>query len=45
MSEERLLSFLNESESVKECEKDFDDAQIEKNKKDFNELRDFLSQT
>ena len=40
MSEERLLSSLNESESVKETEKNFDDARIEKIKKDFNELRD-----
>ena len=40
MSEERLLSSLNESESVKENEKNFDDARIEKIKKDFNELRD-----
>ena len=39
MSEERLLSSLNESESVKETEKNFDDARIEKIKKDFNELR------
>ena len=39
MSEERLLSSLNESESVKETEKNFDDAR-EKIKKDFNELRD-----
>ena len=40
MPEERLLSSLNESESVKETEKNFDDARIEKIKKDFNELRD-----
>ena len=40
MSEERLLSSLNESESVKETEKNFDDPRIEKIKKDFNELRD-----
>ena len=40
MPEERLLSFLNESESVKESEKNFDDARIEKIKKYFNELRD-----
>ena len=44
MSEERLLSVLNESESVKESEKNFDDARIEKIKKDFNKLRDILSQ-
>ena len=40
MSEKRLLSSLNESESVKEIEKNFDDARIKKSKKDFNELRD-----
>ena len=39
MSKERLLSFLNESESVKGSEKNFDDARIEKIKNDFNELR------
>ena len=39
MSEERLLSSLNESEPVKGSEKNFDDARIEKIKKDFNELR------
>ena len=39
MSEERLLSSLNESESVEESEKNFNDARIEKIKKDFNELR------
>ena len=38
MSEERLLSALNESELVKECGKNFDDASIEKVKKDFNKL-------
>ena len=43
-SEERLLSVLNESESVKENETNFDDARIEKIKKDFNKLRDILSQ-
>ena len=43
MSKERLLSFLNESELVKESEKNFDNARIEKIKKDFNELRDWLS--
>ena len=41
-SEERLLSVLNESESVKESGKNFDDARIEKVKKDFNKLRDTL---
>ena len=39
MSKERLLSVLNESESV-ESEKNFDDARITKIKDDFNELRD-----
>ena len=43
MYKERLLSFLNESELVKESEKNFDNARIEKIKKDFNELRDWLS--
>ena len=43
MSEERLLAVLNESESVKEIEKNFDDARIEKIKKDFNKLRERLS--
>ena len=33
MSEERLLSSLNESESVKESEKNFDDARIKRSKK------------
>ena len=42
MSEESLLSVLNESETVKESEKNFDDARIEKIKKDFNKLRDRL---
>ena len=40
MPEERLLSSLKESESVKESEKNFDNARIEKIKKGFNELRD-----
>ena len=40
MSEERLISSINES--VKESENNFDDARIEKIKKDFNELRDKL---
>ena len=43
MSEERLLSVLNESEWVKESENNFIDAIIEKIKKDFNKLRDRLS--
>ena len=41
-SEERLLSVLNESESVKESGKNFDHARIEKIKIDFNKLRDTL---
>ena len=45
MPEDRLLSSLNKSESVKESEKNFDGARIEKIKKDFNKLRDLsLSQ-
>ena len=40
MSEERLLRSLNESESVKESQKSFDDAVIKKIIQDFNELRD-----
>ena len=43
MSEERLLSVLIESESVKENQKNFYDAKIEKIKKDFNKLRDRVS--
>ena len=39
MSKERLLSALNKTKSV-ESDKNFDDARIEKIKKDFNELRD-----
>ena len=39
MSKERLLSALNEWESV-ESEKNFDDTRKKKIKKDFNELRD-----
>ena len=42
MSGERLLSALNESESLKESAKNFDDVTIEKMKKDFNELRDIF---
>ena len=38
LSEDRLISSINES--VKESEKNFDDARIEKIKKDFNRLRD-----
>ena len=40
MFKERILSYLNESESVKECEKNFDHTRIKRIKKDFNELRD-----
>ena len=40
MSEERLWSSTYESESVDEIEKNFDDARIERIKKDFNKLRD-----
>ena len=43
MSEERLTSSINESERVKESEKNFDYAKIEKIKKDFNKLKDRLS--
>ena len=43
MSEEGLIYSINESESVKKSEKNFDDARIEKIKKDFNKLRDRLS--
>ena len=38
ISKERLISFINQSEVV-----NFDDARIEKTKKDFNELVDRLS--
>ena len=40
MFEKRLLSSLNGSKSVKECEENFDYARIEQNKNYFNELRD-----
>ena len=42
MSKERLLSALNETESVKEGERN-DDARIKKIRKRFNELRDRFS--
>ena len=42
MSEERLLSSLNESKSLKKSEKKFGNARIEKIKKDFNEFRNRL---
>ena len=35
MSEERLVSSINESEPVKESEKNFGDARIEKDQKRF----------
>ena len=40
MFQKRLLSSLNGSKSVKECEENFVYAKIEKIKNDFNELRD-----
>ena len=43
MSKDRLLSAINESEPVKEYEKNFDDARIEKIKKHFDKLRDRFS--
>ena len=43
MFEEWLIIVLNESEPVKESEKSFDDARIEKIKKYFNKLTDRLS--
>ena len=39
MSKERLLSVLSESESAK-SKKNFDNAKINKIRKDFNKLRD-----
>ena len=42
MSERRLISSTNESKPVNE--KNFDSARMEKIEKDFNELRDRLSQ-
>ena len=41
-SEERLVSSLNESKSVKESGKNFDDARREKIRNYFDELRDFF---
>ena len=38
-----FLSSINESEPVKESEKNFDDPRIKKIKKDFNKLTDRLS--
>ena len=43
MSEERLISSINEAEPVEESEKNFDDARIENIKKDFKNLKDRLS--
>ena len=42
MSKERLINSINKSKPVKE--KNFDGARIENIRKDFNQLRDFLSQ-
>ena len=42
MFEERLLSFLNESESVKESGKYFDDARIEKDQKRLKWIKRFF---
>ena len=42
MFEERLLSFLNESESVKESGKYFDDARIEKDRKRLKWIKRFF---
>ena len=41
-SEERLVSSLNESKSVKESEQNFGGAKREKIKNGFDELRDFF---
>ena len=41
VSRERLISSINESKAMKE--KNFNDARIEKIKKDFNKLSDWLS--
>ena len=41
-SEERLVSSLNESKSMKESGKNFDDARREKIRNYFDELRDFF---
>ena len=45
MFEKRLLSSLNGSKSVKECEENFDYARIQKNKNYCNELRDRFFQS
>ena len=44
-SEERLLNSINELESMKESEINFDDARIEMIKDDFSKLRDRLYKT
>ena len=38
----RLVSFINESESLQESEQSFDGAKIKRSKKDFSKLRDRL---
>ena len=43
VTEKRSISSINEWEPVKESENYFDDARIEKMKKNFNKLRDRLS--
>ena len=40
---ERLVSSINEPESVKESEKNLDSARTERIKKNFNKLRDRLT--
>ena len=45
MSEERLISSINESEPVKESEKNCYDARLEKIKKDCNKLRVRISKS
>ena len=45
MSEERLISSINESEPVKESEINCDDARLENIKKDFNKLGDRISKS
>ena len=45
MSEERLISSINESEPVKESEINCDDARLEKIKKDFKKFRDRISKS
>ena len=45
MSEERLISSINESEPLKESEINCDDARLENIKKDFNKLGDRISKS